>query len=423
MILEQVSTLIEELNESNSVLEKKRVLETHPECKEILTYVYSPFTQFNITSKNLEKRSDLIEDTYIEIIPLLDKLNNLEITGHKAISIVNGFVQRNIEYKDTIYRIIDKNLKTRTDAKIINQVWPGLVPEFKVALANKFEDQAHKINFNKETFLASRKMDGIRCLARCENGKINFYSRKGKEFDTLKKVENDILSNLPMGFDFVLDGELCIVDQEGNEDFTSIVKEIRRKDHTVENPKYKIFDILTLEEFDAGESKEIVSNRINRLDFDACEYCEMIDQIKIESAVQLQEMTDDAVSAGWEGLIIRKDVGYKGKRSNDLLKVKKMHDAEYTIKDVVFGPIRYIKDGKDTSEEMLSSIIIEHKGNQVNVGSGFSIADRQYYYLHPEEVIGKEATIKYFEESTDKDGNYSLRFPIVKHIFNGRRDV
>ena len=42
------------------------------------------------------------------------------------------------------------------------------------------------------------------------------------------------------------------VDDNGDEDFQSVIKEIRRKDHTIKNPKFKVFDILTLDEFDSG---------------------------------------------------------------------------------------------------------------------------------------------------------------------------
>ena len=45
----------------------------------------------------------------------------------------------------------------------------------------------------------------------------------------------------------VFDGELCLIDDEGNEDFQGVMKEIRKKDHTIENPKYKIFDFIPLE--------------------------------------------------------------------------------------------------------------------------------------------------------------------------------
>lgn len=422
-MLEDLNNLVEELNQSNSNNDKKEVLEKYPQCQDLLYYIYSPFTQFNVTSKNLKKRMDLAEDTNLDIISLLKQLNNLEITGHKALAVTNGFIVRNSEYKELIYKIIDKNLKTRTDLKTINKVFPNLIPEFNVALANKYEDQAHKIDFENDDWYASRKLDGIRVITRIENGKIKFFSRKGKEFYTLDTIKNEISNNSFILDNLVLDGELCIVDEEGNEDFTSIVKEIRRKDHTIENPKYKVFDILTLEEFDSKESTTKLTERINRVSFQGFEFIESVEHTKVDSAGHLQQMADNAVESGWEGLIIRKDVGYEGKRSNNLLKVKKMHDAEYIIKDVIFSPIRYILNGKDVEEEMLSAVVIEHKDNRVQVGSGFSIADRQYYYQHPEEIIGKEATIKYFEESTDSNGNKSLRFPIVKHIFKQGRDV
>ena len=41
-----------------------------------------------------------------------------------------------------------------------------------------------------------------------------------------------------------------------------------------------------------------------------------------------------AADNGWEGIMIRKDAPYEGKRSTDLLKVKKFYDREYKVKDV-----------------------------------------------------------------------------------------
>jgi len=37
--------------------------------------------------------------------------------------------------------------------------------------------------------------------------------------------------------------------------------------------------------------------------------------------------------------------------------------------------------------------------------------------------LNKVITVQYFEESQNQDGNYSLRFPVVKHIYEGERDV
>ena len=64
-----------------------------------------------------------------------------------------------------------------------------------------------------------------------------------------------------------------------------------------------------------------------------------------------------------------------------------------------------------------------HRGCPVGVGSGFSLEERQHYYKHPEDIIGKEITVKYFEETKNQDGGYSLRFPTVKCIYKeGKRE-
>ena len=131
---------------------------------------------------------------------------------------------------------------------------------------------------------------------------------------------------------------------------------------------------------------------------------------------------DEAEELGFEGIMIRKDCEYKGKRSNDILKVKKMHDEEYEIKGYDFAEHRIIENGKEIKQRLLSQIYIEHKGNTVGVGSGFSKAQRKYYTTNFEELEGKIVTVQYFEETLNEEGNYSLRFPVVKHIYSGSRD-
>ena len=60
----------------------------------------------------------------------------------------------------------------------------------------------------------------------------------------------------------VFDGEVCVVDDNGVEDFQGIMKEIKRKDHTIKNPKYKVFDYLMLDEFDNQKSERKLSDRL-----------------------------------------------------------------------------------------------------------------------------------------------------------------
>jgi len=353
---------------------------------------------------------------------MLDNLTNRVWTGHTAIEYVNGYVKSFPEYKELIYCIIDKNLKTRTGADLINKAIPKCVPTFKVALANSYDKQKGKVDFNTQTWFASQKLDGVRCLAVVdENGKCNFYSRQGKTFDTLDVVKNEIesleLTNV------VFDGEVCIVDENGVENFQDIMKEIKRKDHTIKNPKYKIFDYLTLEEFDNQLSTRNLSVRLSTCVKPKLGCVEMLEQWKVESEDHFQELAELATKNNWEGLMLRKDCGYKGKRTNELLKVKKFFDEEYIVKGVESAIHRIIIGGIEAEVEMLSNVIIEHKGCDVGVGSGFNQEERKLYFKNPELIIGKTITVQYFEETINQDGCHSLRFPVVKHIYENGRNV
>ena len=71
----------------------------------------------------------------------------------------------------------------------------------------------------------------------------------------------------------------------------------------------------------------------------------------------------------------------------------------------------------------VKSLIIEHKGNDVNVGSGLSREQRIAWMKKPSKIIGKTVTIKYFEETKNKAGEYSLRFPTLKYVYENGRNV
>lgn len=64
----------------------------------------------------------------------------------------------------------------------------------------------------------------------------------------------------------------------------------------------------------------------------------------------------------------------------------------------------------------MSAVFISHKGNTVKVGSGWTIDQRQYYYQHPEELVGATITVQYFEETKNQNGGISLRFPTMKFV-------
>ena len=429
----RLDDMVARLNATNSKNEKMEILREYPDLKKVLKYTYDPYRKYGVTSTQLKKKSDIVYtwDGYDNLFDILDDLADRKLTGHIAIGTLNAFI-RDTEFCNgdnwtyLIYRILDKNLKTRTDAKLINKVWLNLIPQFDVALAQKFEDHAHKINWNDERWLGSRKLDGVRVLARKENGKVKFFSRQGNEFTTLDVLRNEL--EAIETDNFVLDGEMCVMDENGNEDYKAIVSQIKRKDYTIEDPIFIVFDSLTLHEFDEGYSDKSTRSRMLRIDrFAMCEHISKLEMENITSEEQALQKLDDAVKNGWEGYMIRRaNAPYEGKRTRALLKMKKMHDDEYVVRDIEVGPFRMIdrETGLEKTIETLTNVIIEHKGNIVSVGSGFSLEERSRYYENPKLIIGKEITVQYFEKSKDKQGIESLRFPVVKHVFEtGKRTI
>lgn len=276
----------------------------------------------------------------------------------------------------------------------------------------------------------SRKLDGCRCLVFVDGaGNARAFSRQGKEFLTLDVLLNDIenLCRERKLTDVVFDGEVCILTETGDEDFQSIMKEIRRKDHTIEKPFYFVFDLLTDTEFSTGETERTFSDRQYTLKTllypNGTKNCVLLRQDIVERQSDFERTFKEANSNGWEGLVLRKDDTEICRRSNSMLKCKAFTDAEYVVKDVEFGKMRIIENGREVERELLANIIIEHKGNSVGVGSGFSQEERAYYYEHPDDIIGKTVTVKYFEETVDKNGKFSLRFPVVKTIYENGRNV
>ena len=430
--LKIIQGMVDELKSTNATNEKIEILKKYKEDEyicSILETVYSPFKQFHVTSKTCKKNRVLVNKHYLGSVEmLLHNLSSRVWTGHEAISYTNGLISNYPEYEELIYSLIDKNLKTRTGADLINKAIPGCVPTFKVALANSYDKQKGKVNFDTQTWFASHKLDGVRCLAIVDdNGTCNFFSRQGKTFDTLDVLKNEIESlNL---FNVVFDGEVCVVDENGAEDFQGIMKEIKRKDHTIQNPKYKVFDYLMLEEFDNQESERKLSNRLGNFNMvyntfgKELKCIDVLGQWEVESEDHFQGLAELATKNNWEGLMLRKDCGYKGKRSNDLLKVKKFFDDEYVVKSIETAKHRIIVNGIDVEEEMLASVIIEHKGCDVGVGSGFNQDERRLYFNNPEQIIGKVITVTYFEQTINQDGGYSLRFPTIKTVHGDKRDT
>ena len=404
--LEQLSNLIGKIRADGSSRYKTAVLYKYGQgLSAVLATIYDTDKTFNITSRNIPVYNGGNTDN---LRTFLHVLVNHEYSGLELGKYVKSYINSNKEYTELIKNIIDKDLKCGISVKTLNKVWPGLLKDFKsrVPLANKYKKGL--CDFEKEDWYYSRKLDGVRCLCFIRGPEdITFLSRNGKEFHTLDKLRESIkeqISAITIKKPFVLDGELCIVDKDGNEDFTSIMKSIRRKNYTIPEVRYYTFGYYTIDQFygkeptpDTGHYTPIIKSK---------NIIPVIHSL-IKSEEHLQEEMK-TIPKEWEGLMINK-YPIQFKRSNSLLKLKLFNEKEYKVIGITSGT----KSIEGEQVTCVSSLTIRHNNNEVYVGSGLSDDERLQFHSNPNLIIGKWITVKYFEETKD-----SLRFPTFKGIRN-----
>lgn len=434
-----VIEIIDQISNTPGSKDKMTILEQNmsPLLKQIFNDTYDTSRNYHI-KKFIEPSGAgemTIEDNYQVFHNMLNNLNSRLVTGNAAIEFVsNTIALYSSKDQDILCRILDRNLKIGISRDNFNKISGGAIDKFSVALAKKL-DEVKGVDILDGTWYVSRKLDGCRCIAICtinsiDGMSVEFKSRQGKTFNTLGNLVDSVkqfFSNFNPGI-YVLDGELCIIDENGDEHFDWVMKEITRKNHTIEKPCYKIFDMLQYGWFvgdDDSPEFHLRYKTMKQTYLDTMpENIQLVEQELIENQEVLDKWQDRVIKGNWEGLMVRKgDSIYEGKRTKNLLKIKAMQDAEYIVEDVIMGKVTY-NEGGSKEYDAASALVIRHRGSEVKVGSGLSKEQRLRWFDHPEEIIGKTVTIQYFEETMDsKTGEPSLRFPVLKYIYEDGRNV
>ncbi|MDR0857237.1 MAG: hypothetical protein LBM76_02520 [Mycoplasmataceae bacterium] len=439
--------LTTELRNDNSVNNKKVILKKYYEqdnalFNKLMDYVYSFDKKYWLTSANVIKLNDKFADkTYDfddqnDLFDVLNQLTNRIITGYNSIRYIIDLIKFcGEDYRDIIFCIIDKDLNAGVSVANINKI-SNCVKEFKVALAERYDEapEIHKIDFVDGTWMVSRKLDGVRTIALKNGDDVEFYSRTGSQFQTLNSLKEQVLQIMVeaqriYGEEYILDGECCLVDANGKDDFSGIMKQITRKDYTIDNPSYILFDMVKKSEFLKTIGTVPFSERIKELEsLNVEKFGKYVKIVQHECNIDLdgfKKWQDLVTKNNWEGLVLRDQKSvYSGKRSYDLQKVKSFFDAEYKVVGIETGVKKMLRDDVMHEINCVKSLEIIHKGAKMNVGSGLSDTQRVEWYDNPELIIGKTITVQYFEETVDSRTNTpSLRFPTLKCVYGEKREV
>lgn len=425
-MIEALYKTIEELRSTSSQLEKREILARNYEpILPILRMVYDPFKQFYLTHQTAMERGNFtLSNQKDSLLEILQAFSTRKVSGQKAYDIWKTFILSQPEqYQEILGKVLDKDLECRVGLKILNSVLRECgereIPFYEVALGELWKGEP--IWEEKTTWYASRKFDGVRCSIFLKEGEEPLaLSRTGKRFETLEPLLQFFRGYT--GPSIMLDGELALWNKNGEDDFKGLMSQIRRKDHQIENITFHLFDAV-YEGYPSLFSKrlEFMKGMVKNWEMES--RVRVVRQIPVKDEDHFLCLLRGARSRGWEGLMLRKNVPYKEGRSRDLLKVKEMQELEAEVIGIETGKMRVVREGKEIEIDVMTKAIIEYKGNKVGIGSGWCEWDRRQFFVRPQDIVGKIATIKYFEETRNKNGSYSLRFPVVKTVHGAKREV
>lgn len=262
----------------------------------------------------------------------------------------------------------------------------------------------NKLKYVKFPALAQPKLDGARCLAIVENGKVKLFSRTQKEYTSVPHI-NEEIARIFKGFlpsidrPLILDGELY--NHKYKHDFNTIMSLIKREDV---HPDHKLVQYHIYDAVGPGNYDERTNSIFGQLH--KATYLEEVETVTVDSQLDLEQYQAACVENGYEGCMYRNpEAAYEHKRSSGLLKVKSFKDDEFKIVDV--------EEGCGKLMGRVGAFYCElPDGRTFKAKPMGTLAFVKELWKNKKECLGKMATIKY--QNLTPDG--VPRFPVLKCI-------
>ena len=414
--MESIKQILDEIQATNSKTEKEQLLKQHEnnqQLKDTIRFLLDPYITTGLSTKKINKK--LIIKPTTELPNAMAAMNYLRSnnTGtDQAIANIQSFIEQSPSELTQFYKeLFTKSLKLGCAANTVNKIFgKGFIPQFECMLAEKYFDHADKVE--GKGFSLTLKLDGIRALAVKNRQGVQLFSRQGQRIEGLTEIEQE-LAGLTNHY-FVLDGELLIADTTGlpsKEQYKATMK-IVRKDGQKSGIAFKAFDYLELSEFMNQQCTipYIERRKMLHLVISGLKHTHELPILYSgNDSSQITKWLDKVRNDEQEGLMLNLNDGlYEFKRTRNLLKIKVMNNCDLQI----IG----FEEGQGRLAGTLGRLNVEYKGNIVGVGSGFTDEQRKHFWDNQEELIGRVVSVNFFEESQDKDGNLSLRFPVFKEL-------
>ena len=416
-----IKEIFDELKSTSGRLDKEGILQRSKNDETfsyVLQFVLNPYITTGLSDKKITRKVSV--PSVVEFSSFEEALKYLQDnnTGtDEVISNIQKFIYQRSEEMAEFYRsIFTKSIKVGVGAITVNKVYGyELIPQFEVMLADKYFDNTEWVE--GKAFTITLKLDGIRCVAIKQSGKVKFFSRQGQEILGLVEIQKELESlNNPS---FVLDGELIVDGPGTSADQYKVTTQVVRTDGDKKGVTFYAFDVLTVEEFEKNKCSTPYSIRRKNLESNFSDLNHVTALPSLYSGTDTQRIFDllELVrKQNKEGVMVNiNDAYYDFKRTKSLLKVKVMQDVDLTITG--------FEEGSGRLSGTLGRINVDYKGNTLGVGGGFSDEQRKWFWENKDTLLGRVISVQYFEETQNADGLPSLRFPVFKELREEGKEV
>lgn len=409
--LKEALNVLMDVQDSSGLNRKKQFLIDRKEnqvLQDILYFVFNPYIRTGIGWSKYNKLPDdngeyTESNTPIEVLFQYLKQNNtgrdqdIAYAKHFIKSICSGEIQEE-RFKDLLAQIVTKNLKLGVSKTTFDKIWPNMIPGFGIQLACKWQD--HIKELEGKIIYITEKLDGNRCFVHVTDDEVTFYSRSGREIEGMSDIKSEMFL-LNNGW---YDGELLASNFNETQ---SIVRTKGKKEDLI----FHIFDFVSENEVEKQIGDIPYSLRRRSLFVQFSKLCDL-KYIKLVPVLfegvfdeeYVNTLLAEYTANGSEGLMINLDRPYQFNRTTYLLKVKKMQTMDLEV--------IHVTEGSGEFSGMVGALVVDYKGFAVGVGSGIEKDQRQYWWEHPDEILGRVIEVQYFEETSNEDGSLSLRFPV-----------
>ena len=405
-------TKIRELASASGAIRKQEILKAYKGDSEFCRLLYfflNPLLTYKVSENTLSSLpTSETAEPFSDIFEACETLASRKAADDATLARVGKFLETQPESDREFYiQLLSKTLRLGVTAKSVNKAIPNLIPEWEVQQAYPIEKFPVK---EGAWFTLTEKLNGVR--ATFYKGQL--ISRTGIPYTGLEHITK-VFDDLELTDHYVFDGELTLYDKTeltDNEAFRIATGIVNSESDDKTAISYTVFDMLPIEDFENDNCIAGYRFRRTLLDLIAPNFAESCSHVRILPLLYegtdlsaIDPLLDQMVAEDKEGLMLNLDVSYKRKRHNGILKIKRFYTMDL--------PIIRCEEGEGRLAGTLGAFTVSYKGNEVNVGSGFTDIQRAEYWANRENLVGTLCEVKYKEISKDKTtGAESLQFPV-----------